>query len=154
MLCWLFFYILSIIKKRLKFLVIIFCFLISNSYYSQKASYFDNISENEGLPSNYIFNAAEDHNHVIWFGTDKGLVTYQDGKWLTLDIDNGMPGNYISNLVSDDKNGLLIYVLNKGLYYFNTNTKTLLKKYNEIGNWNSLKIKLLGKPSYSDMLSK
>ena len=128
-------------KKRLKFLVIIFCFLISNNYYSQKASYFENISENEGLPSNYIFNAAEDHNHVIWFGTDKGLVTYQDGKWLTLDIDNGMPGNYISNLVSDDKNGLLIYVLNKGLYYFNTNTKTLLKKYNEIGTWNSLKIK-------------
>ena len=90
-------------KKRLKFLVIIFCFLISNNYYSQKASYFENISENEGLPSNFIFNAAEDHNHVIWFGTDKGLVTYQDGKWLTLDIDNGMPGNYISNLVSDEK---------------------------------------------------
>ena len=128
-------------KKRLKFLVIIFCFQISNSYYSQKASYFDNISENEGLPSNYIFNAAEDHNHIIWFGTDKGLVTYQDGKWLTLDIDNGMPGNYISNLVSDDKNGLLIYVLDKGLYYFNTNTKTLLKKYNEIGNRNNLKLK-------------
>ena len=134
-------------KKRLKFLVIIFCFLISNNYYSQKASYFENISENDGLPSNYIFNAAEDHNHVIWFGTDKGLVTYQDGKWLTLDIDNGMPGNYISNLVSDDKNGLLIYVLDKGLYYFNTNTKTLLKKYNEIGNWNNLKLKKATKNS-------
>lgn len=65
-------------------------------------------------------------------GTDKGLATYVDDKWLTLDVDNGMPGNYINKMVADDKNGLLISIYDKGLYFFNSNSKTLEKRYKEI----------------------
>lgn len=118
--------------RRLSFLISTLLLFTANSYFSQKASVFENISESDGLPSNYVFNASEDQNHIVWFGTDKGLVTYQDGKWIALDADNGMPGNYINKTIADKKNGLLINFSEKGLYFFNTNTKTLMRRYNVI----------------------
>ena len=87
----------------------LFLIVFSSFLFSQEASIIENITETEGLPSNYVFNANEDKNGVIWLGTDKGLTTYQDGEWITLDVDNGMPGNYINKAISDKKNGLLIY---------------------------------------------
>ena len=66
---------------------IIFC----QNLFSQKSSILENITESDGLPSNYVFNVCEDHNQILWFGTDKGLVAYQDVEWISLDADNGMP---------------------------------------------------------------
>ena len=66
----------NIIKsRRLKILVSIILLFYFNLTFSQKASIFENITESEGLPSNYIFNVDEDQNHVLWLGTDKGLIT-------------------------------------------------------------------------------
>lgn len=123
----------SIVTKNKKvvglFFIVLYSFL-----FSQEASIIENITETEGLPSNYVFNANEDQNGVIWLGTDKGLATYQDGEWITLDVDNGMPGNYINKAISDKKNGLLIYLSERGLYYFNTNKRRITVKYPSLGN--------------------
>lgn len=97
-------------NNRLKILVSISLLFFFNTYFSQKASLFENVTESEGLPSNYIFCAAEDQNSTLWLGTDKGLITYQDGKWFALDVDTGMPGNYINKMIADNKNGLLFYI--------------------------------------------
>ena len=79
----------SIVTKNKK-VVGLFFIAFSSFLFSQEASIIENITETEGLPSNYVFNANEDQNGVIWLGTDKGLATYQDGEWITLDVDNGM----------------------------------------------------------------
>lgn len=115
-----------------KIVVWIFFIVISQLYHSQKASYIENITESEGLPSNYVFNANEDQNGTIWLGTDKGLVTYLDGKWKSLDADSGMPGNYINRVVADGNRGLLMYLSEKGLYYFDTNTRKILCNYPQV----------------------
>lgn len=117
---------------RLKYLACFFIVFANHLYFSQTASIFENITESDGLPSNYVFNVVEDQNSTIWLGTDKGLVTYKDGSWIALDVDNGMPGNYINKAVADKKNGLLLCISEKGLYYFNTNTYTLMKRYAEV----------------------
>ena len=136
----------NIIKsRRLKILVSIILLFYFNLTFSQKASIFENITESEGLPSNYIFNVDEDQNHVLWLGTDKGLVTYQDDKWISLDVDAGLPGNYINKMIADRKNGLLIYISEKGLYYFNSNTKTLMKRYKEINEKQSVDLRKANK---------
>lgn len=132
-------------NTRLKIVVSIFLLFSFNTYFSQKASLFENITESEGLPSNYIFCAAEDQNNTLWLGTDKGLITYQDGKWFALDVDAGMPGNYINKMIADKKNGLLLHISELGLYYFNTNTKTLMKRYKEIDNERFIDIKSASK---------
>jgi len=112
----------------------LFFIVLSSFLFSQEASIIENITETEGLPSNYVFNANEDQNGVIWLGTDKGLATYQDGEWITLDVDNGMPGNYINKAIADKKNGLLIYLSERGLYYFDTNKRRITVKYPSLGN--------------------
>ena len=125
---------------RLKHLVLIAFinfFFITNA---QKGTILENITESDGLPSNYVFNVQEDHNQVLWLGTDKGLVTYIDDKWMALDVDNGMPGNYINKISFDGRNGLLISIYDKGLYFFNTNSKTLEKRYNEIARNQSVEL--------------
>ncbi len=132
-------------NNRLKILVSISLLFSFNPYFSQKASLFENITESEGLPSNYIFCAAEDQNSTLWLGTDKGLITYQDGKWLALDVDTGMPGNYINKMIADNKNGLVLHISELGLYFFNTDTKTLMKRYNEIDNERFVDIKKANK---------
>ena len=127
--------------KRLKsfvFLIFILFFCFSPA---QKGTILENISESEGLPSNYIFNVQEDHNNTLWFGTDKGLLTYVDDKWIALDVDNGMPGNYINKMAADNKKGLLISIYDKGLFFFNTNSKTLEIKYKEIARNQSVDLK-------------
>ena len=128
--------------KSLVLLIFINLFCISHA---QKGTILENITESDGLPSNYVFNIQEDHNHVLWLGTDKGLATYVDDKWLTLDVDNGMPGNYINKMVADDKNGLLISIYDKGLYFFNSNSKTLEKRYKEIARNQSVDLKKANK---------
>lgn len=132
-------------NNRLKILVSISLLFFFNTYFSQKASLFENVTESEGLPSNYIFCAAEDQNSTLWLGTDKGLITYQDGKWFALDVDTGMPGNYINKMIADNKKGLLLHISELGLYYFNTDTKTLMKRYNEIDNERFVDIKQANK---------
>lgn len=124
--------------KSLALLIFInlFCIL-----HAQKGTVLENITESDGLPSNYVFNIQEDQNHVLWLGTDKGLVTYIDDKWIALDVDNGMPGNYINKIVADNRNGLLIYIYDNGLYFFNTNDKSLEKKYKEVSKKQPVDIK-------------
>ena len=122
-------------------IAIIFC----QNLFSQKSSILENITESDGLPSNYVFNVCEDQNQILWFGTDKGLVAYQDGEWISLDADNGMPGNYITQMIADGKNGLLLNIAEKGLYYFNSNNRKIIARYPET-NGNLLnKIKISNK---------
>lgn len=48
-------------------------------------------------------------------------------------------------MIADRKNGLLIYILEKGLYYFNSNTKTLMKRYKEINEKQSVDLRKANK---------
>lgn len=133
--------------NKLHNVVCIIFIIFSQSLFSQKSSILEKITESDGLSSNYVFNVCEDHNQVLWYGTDKGLITYQDGHWISLDADNGMPGNYIVNMVADGKNGLLINILEKGLYYFNSNNRKIVARYPEIDGKILTKIKTASKNS-------
>lgn len=116
---------------KLQLVVCGIAILCSLNLFSQKSSILENITESDGLPSNYVFNVCEDQNQVLWFGTDKGLVSYQDGQWISFDTDNGMPGNYITQMIADEKNGLLLNIAEKGLYYFNSNNRKITTRYPE-----------------------
>lgn len=111
-----------------------FLFFLSTLIYSQKLSIVENITENEGLNTNYIFQICEDHNGVLWLGTDKGLVKFDNGKWKVFDIDNGLPGNYINGILSNGKNGLFLVLSEQGFFFFDTNKNKITHKYSDGGN--------------------
>lgn len=131
---------------KLKLKVCLFFVLFSQIYYSQYATELETITESDGLPSNYVFNVTEDQQNRLWIGTDKGLATFRDGKWILFNADSGMPGNYINQLTFDGKNGLLMYISEKGLYYFNIENKHITN-YPEINNRSVLNIKRANKNS-------
>ncbi|MDF0720308.1 two-component regulator propeller domain-containing protein [Kaistella sp. PBT33-4] len=103
-------------------------------FHAQYASVIENITENEGLPTNYIFNITEDHNGFLWFGTDKGLVKYSNGKFLIYDAENGgLPGNYIHHVLPDQKSGIFVWASGKDLAFFNTERNRVTHRYRHIG---------------------
>ncbi len=119
-------------KKLLKSLLLIsgFCFVFTSA---QQAAIVESITENQGLPSNYIFSIVQDKDGFIWLGTDKGLVKYANGKFVTYDADSGLPGNYINQIVPDGNKGLFIYLSEKGLFYFDTVRKKITINYKNFG---------------------
>lgn len=97
-------------------------------FQAQSHTHFENITVNEGLPSNYIFMLVEDERGILWGGTDKGLIKYENGKWDSFTTDEGLPGNYVSRIFSDRNGGMLLYFSEKGLYYFDTKQQKLNKR--------------------------
>ncbi len=67
-------------------------------------------TENEGLPSN-IVNTVLFHDGNIYAGTEKGLVIYQDNKWVVDDRFGQVKINYIAA----DKNSNLWFAASVGL---------------------------------------
>lgn len=98
-----------------------FCFYTK----AQQVSLFQSITTKDGLPSNYVFGAAEDSDGFLWIGTDKGLAKYDGFRWLLLTTDEGLPGNYIAEIFSAGKQGLWLSISTKGIYHFNTVTHQL-----------------------------
>ncbi|MBP0611579.1 sensor histidine kinase [Chryseobacterium sp. cx-311] len=112
-------------------ILFILCWQSGNAQY---ASVIENITENEGLPTNYIFNITQDHNGFLWLGSDKGLIKYSNGKFLTYDADNsGLPGNYIHHAVADGKSGMFICAAGKDLVFFDTDRTRVTHRYHNLG---------------------
>ncbi|WP_297984560.1 ATP-binding protein [uncultured Chryseobacterium sp.] len=108
-----------------------FFLLFSINYlFGQANNEVENITEDEGLVSNYIFGIVRDQDNFMWAASDKGLAKYHDKKWHVLDADSGMPGNYVNQMASDHKQGLLLYFSEKGLFYFDTRLNKIIRKYN------------------------
>ena len=101
--------------------------------FGQRASVVENITESEGLPSNYIFTIRQDQDEFLWMGSDKGLIKYFNGKFRIYDSENGLPGNYVNLILPDGKKGLLLYMVEKGLYYFDTEKEKVTVSYKNFG---------------------
>lgn len=68
--------------------------------YSQHLRNYDliSITEEDGLPSNEVYHAIEDHEGFIWFATDNGLCRYNGSKFKIYDTRHGLPTKSIFHL--------------------------------------------------------
>lgn len=106
------------LKNRIYKLLFLLLIFLQWKVSAQHASYLETITEKEGLPSNYIFSITQDDTGVMWLGTDKGLVKYDNHKYTVYDSDSGLPGNYVNVVQSLGGKGLLLEISEKGKYYF------------------------------------
>jgi signal transduction histidine kinase/DNA-binding response OmpR family regulator len=83
-----------------------------------------------GLPGDVVYCILQDHNGVLWFGTDTGLNRWEDGKSTVFTTKDGLSGNTITALFEDKDNNLWVGTMGKGLnrYDQNNNTFTLFSK--------------------------
>lgn len=88
----------------------------------------------QGLPTNHVYDIAEDANGFMWFATKQGLVKYDGENFKTFTTQNGLPNNDTWELETDFKGRLYYfsksafqgYVENDSIYKFSTKEKKVL----------------------------
>lgn len=99
--------------------------------FAQQPAY-RNISKQAGLPANTVYNIAQDKQHYIWLGTDKGLIRY-DGlhykNYSNADL------NGVSDLRIDAAGLLRCQSFSNNHYYISNDTLLQDKTWPRIGNF-------------------
>ena len=83
---------------------------------------FTQITVNDGLPSNEIYEILEDDNGILWISTSKGLVKYnpRNGSVKLYNEDDGLPGNELNfGPAFKSKSGKMFFGGVDGFFYFN-----------------------------------
>lgn len=94
-----------------------FFFLCITTIFSGQKLHFKNFTLQDGLAQSQVYALTQDHNGLLWVGTQGGGVNVFDGQEiLTLDKSSGLENLYINALVSTKQ---LMYVgTDKGLFTF------------------------------------
>jgi signal transduction histidine kinase len=79
-----------------------------------------------GLPGDVVYSILQDHNGVLWFGTDAGLNRWQDGKITVFTTKDGLSGNTITALFEDRDYNLWVGTMGKGLNRFDHKKNTFI----------------------------
>jgi two-component sensor histidine kinase len=88
----------------------------------------------QGLPTNHVYDIAEDENGFMWFATKQGLVKYDGVTFKTFTTQNGLPNNDTWKLETDyngriyyfSKSAYQGYIKNDSIYKFSTINKEVL----------------------------
>ena len=75
-----------------------------------------------GIPAKKFFAATVDNNNNKWFGTDQGLVKYDDTTWTLYTTTDGLIDNNISCVAVDINNNIWIGSGDYGVTMFNGST--------------------------------
>ncbi|MFH1422853.1 MAG: two-component regulator propeller domain-containing protein, partial [Planctomycetota bacterium] len=99
------------------------------------------IKKNDGLPADWVVSIAyTPMDNLLWIGTPFGVAMFEGTKWQTFFTDNGLPDNYISSIITTQKEvligthgGLVVVDLKE----FTTKNSFLCKNYTTANGLNS-----------------
>ena len=95
------------------------------SKFNYSSSTFTNYTDStSSLPFNVVQCVAIDNNNVKWFGTDQGLVKYDDVTWTLYTTVDGLVDDNISSIDVDINNNIWIGTGGTGVSKFNGTTWT------------------------------
>jgi len=88
----------------------------------------------QGLPTNHVYDIAEDENGFMWFATKQGVVKYDGESFKTFTIKDGLPNNDTWLLETDlqgrlwyfSKSAYQGYIKNDSIYKFSTKEKEVI----------------------------
>jgi PAS domain S-box-containing protein len=104
----------------------LFLFCLFSSVFNQlnAQSYgFQNINQEDGLPSSVINSVVQDSRNLIWIGTDgAGLVKYDGNTFKTYDETSGLKGTFVTDLLEDENSNLIIATKYSGVIVFDGNS--------------------------------
>lgn len=110
-------------KAYISISILFFCTSIS----AQEPSYIQLAIKN-GLPSNLIYCGLQDKKYNLWFGTDKGLVSFNNKRVRVFTTKEALPDPEVLNLWEDSDENLWISCFRRNLCY---------RKKGRIIDWNS-----------------
>ncbi|MBP6826405.1 MAG: histidine kinase, partial [Saprospiraceae bacterium] len=71
----------------------------------------------DGLPSNLVYCGTQDKKGMLWFGTDKGLASFDGTRFRTFGIRDGLTDPEVLNVWEDSRERLWICCFQKKLCY-------------------------------------
>ncbi|HIC31553.1 MAG TPA: hypothetical protein EYO76_06505, partial [Flavobacteriaceae bacterium] len=93
----------------------------------------------EGLPTNHVYDIAQDSNGFMWFATKLGVVKFDGDSFKTFTIQDGLPNNDTWRLVADkegkvwyfSKNKYQGYIKNDSIYKYPNSLSTIITPRNQ-----------------------
>ncbi|MFK8008788.1 MAG: two-component regulator propeller domain-containing protein [Saprospiraceae bacterium] len=101
-------------------LLLFFSFLSASFYLKAQAlqPVYQQFTEQDGLPSNYLNCLFQDSQGFIWIGSDKGLTRFDGVNFKTYTTDDGLSGNMVLDIKEDELGQLWIGTFERGLCRF------------------------------------
>ncbi len=112
-------------------------FLFSGTWkivFSQPSSLFEHFTENSGLPSRKIFEAAQSLDGKIWFATGKGVCNFDGIVFKCFNLEEGLTESEITGIHLDGNGKLWCWSSAGRIFYFENNKFSGIKKNNELGD--------------------
>lgn len=102
---------------RLIMIWFIYALGISGTSFSQQYNYVQYTAK-DGLAGSTVYDACQDQNGFIWFGTDNGLSRFDGKKFRNYTVKDGLPDNEVLVLKNDFKGRIWIGTFSKELCYW------------------------------------
>ncbi len=91
---------------------------------------FNKFSEEEGLPSNDVYDVLVDADGLMWFATDNGVSRYDGNKFLNFDVADGLPANSVLKLY-EDLYGRIWFLAYNGMLSYYDQGKLIAYQFND-----------------------
>jgi signal transduction histidine kinase/ligand-binding sensor domain-containing protein len=95
-----------------------FCFFIALFVCLAQDPFHTNLTLADGLPSNQVYCALEDHEGFLWFGTDAGVARYDGVEFNVFSVADGLTDNEVIGLYEDSEFRIWFLTLNGRLSYW------------------------------------
>jgi len=79
---------------------------------------FSRFSEEEGLPSNDVYDVLVADDGLMWFATDNGVSRYDGNEFVNFSVSNGLPANSVLKLYQDQSGKIWFLSYNGMLSYY------------------------------------
>lgn len=99
--------------------IVFWCFLLVSIQGFAQVYPTENITVDDGLPSNTVYDIATDGSGTLWAATDHGLTAIDGSNATTYTENDGLPHNNCWQVVVDDSNLLWVGTFGGGLAYYN-----------------------------------
>lgn len=92
-----------------------------------------NFKQEDGLPSNEVYDIFQDKNGVMWFATDRGLANYNGTQFKKFEPKDGLTDITIFDFFPQDNDQIWCTPFNGKLFYFkNGSEKFIPYRYNDV----------------------
>lgn len=92
--------------------------LFSQTIHCQEYDYKE-FGQNEGLPSNQVYDIYQSKNNTIWLATDRGIASYNGYEFKTYGINDGLLNICVLDFFPQDDGKIYCNTIDNQLFYFN-----------------------------------
>lgn len=92
-----------------------------------------NFKQEDGLPSNEVYDIFQDKNGLMWFATDRGLANYNGSEFKKFALKDGLTDITIFDFFPQENNQIWCTTFNGKLFYFEDGSEKFVPyRYNHV----------------------